>query len=118
LSRDEEFLISVNKIIQGNIDNSDFSITLLHEELCMSRTVFYNKIKSLTNCSPIDLIRQIRLRKAAELLLTRRFKVYEVMFQVGFNDEKHFRHLFKKQFGVTPVEYQNDSGNRISQSQI
>jgi len=107
LSRDEEFLISVNRIILQNIDNSDFSISQLHEELCMSRTVFYNKIKSLTNCSPIDLIRQIRLRKAAELLLTRKYKVFEVMFQVGFNDEKHFRHLFKNHYGVTPTEYQN-----------
>jgi len=109
LSKDEEFLISVNKIIHRNIDNSEFSITQLHEELCMSRTVFYNKIKSLTNYSPIDLIRQVRLRKAADLLSTKQFKVYEVMYQVGFNDEKHFRQLFKNQFRVTPVEYQNAS---------
>jgi AraC-like DNA-binding protein len=89
------------------MDNSEFSITQLHEELNMSRTVFYNKIKSLTNCSPIDLIRQVRLRKAAELLLKKELKVYEVMYQVGFNDEKHFRQLFKQQYGVTPVEYQH-----------
>lgn len=109
MSRDEEFLVSVNKIINRNMDNSDLSITQIHEELGMSRTVFYNKIKSLTNCSPIDLIRQIRLRKAADLLSTKQFKVYEVMYQVGFNDEKHFRQLFKNQFSVTPVEYQNSA---------
>ena len=105
LSKDEEFLMKVNQILQKNMSNSDFSIAILHEELGLSRTVFYNKIKSLTNLSPIDLIRQIRLKKAGDLLQTGNFKVYEAMFQVGFCDEKHFRQLFKKQFGVTPSEY-------------
>lgn len=106
MSRDEEFLMSVYRIINRNLENSDFSITQLHEELLLSRTLFYNKIKSLTNYSPIELIRQIRLRKAADLLLTKKYKVFEVMIKVGFNDEKHFRQLFKNQYGVTPTEYQ------------
>lgn len=107
LNPEEEFLLQVKKILIENMSNSDFSITTLHEELGMSRTVFYNKIKSLTNLSPLDLIRQVRLAKAGELLLTKKFKVYEVMFQVGFSDEKHFRQLFKKHFGMTPTEYMN-----------
>jgi DNA-binding response OmpR family regulator len=105
LSRDEEFLMKVNKLIHQNLSNKDFSIALLHQSLGMSRTVFYNKIKSLTNYSPIDLIRQIRLKKAADLLSTREYRVYEVMLEVGFNDEKHFRQLFKNQFGIMPSEY-------------
>lgn len=105
LNKDEEFLIKVNGLIHRNLNNSDFSITQLHETLGISRTVFYNKIKSLTNYSPIDLIRHIRLKRAAELLHTREYRVYEVMREVGFNDEKHFRQLFKNQFGVLPSEY-------------
>jgi len=105
LNKDEEFLIKVNGLIHKNLNNNDFSITLLHKTLGVSRTVFYNKIKSLTNYSPIDLIRHIRLKRASELLSTREYKVYEVMMKVGFNDEKHFRQLFKKQFGVMPSEY-------------
>ena len=105
LNKDEEFLIKVNGLIHENLNNPDFSITLLHEALGISRTVFYNKIKSLTNYSPIDLIRHIRLKKAAELLSTGEYKVYEVMMEVGFNDEKHFRQLFKKQYGVIPSGY-------------
>jgi signal transduction histidine kinase/ligand-binding sensor domain-containing protein/DNA-binding response OmpR family regulator len=105
LTKDEEFLLAVKRILNENMVNTDFSITTLHEELGMSRTVFYNKIKSLTSLSPIDLVRQIRLKRAAELLVTGKYKVYEVMFQVGFSDEKHFRHLFKKQFNMTPTQY-------------
>ena len=105
LSRDEEFLIKVNRLIHENLSNRDFSITRLHKTLGISRTVFYNKIKSLTNYSPIDLIRHIRLKKAAELLSSGEYKVYEVMMEVGFNDEKHFRQLFKKQYGVIPSGY-------------
>jgi len=107
LSKDDKFLMQLNKVIQSNLNNSSFSIELLHEEFDMSRTVFYHKIKSLTNFSPIELIRQIRLKKAADLLLTGNYKVYEVMYQVGFNDDKHFRQLFRKQFGVAPSEYLN-----------
>jgi YesN/AraC family two-component response regulator len=102
LNRDEEFLMKVYALIHEHMNNPDLSITLLHETLGISRTVFYNKIKSLTNYSPIDLIRQIRLKKAAELLSTGEHKIYEVMMEVGFSDEKHFRQLFKKQYGVIP----------------
>ncbi len=105
MSKDEEFLIKVNSLIHQNLNNKDFSITLLHKTVGMSRTVFYNKIKSLTNYSPIDLIRQIRLKKAVDLLSTHEYRVNEVMIEVGFSDEKHFRQLFKKQFGLTPSDY-------------
>ncbi|RLD28319.1 MAG: hypothetical protein DRI70_03655, partial [Bacteroidetes bacterium] len=105
LNKDEEFLIKVNEFIHRNLNKDDFSITKLHEALGISRTVFYNKIKSLTNYSPIELIRHIRLKRAAELLSTREYKVYEVMLEVGLNDEKHFRQLFKNQYGVIPSEF-------------
>jgi signal transduction histidine kinase/ligand-binding sensor domain-containing protein/DNA-binding response OmpR family regulator len=105
LNKDEEFLVRVKGLIHQHLNNSDFSIGLLHESLGMSRTVFYNKIRSLTNLAPIDLVRHIRLRRAAELLSTGEYKVFEAMLEVGFNDEKHFRQLFKKQFGVVPSEY-------------
>jgi len=105
LSRDEQFLMDVNRLIHKNLENPDFSIPQLHEELNMSRSLFYNKVKSLTNLSPIEIVRQIRLNIASELISTGKYKVYEVMFRVGFNDEKHFRQLFKSQFGTTPSEY-------------
>jgi len=105
LNKDEEFLVKVNRIIHENLNKADFSIGQLHESIGISRTVFYNKIKSLTNFSPIDLVRHIRLKKAAELLNSGDYKVYEAMMEVGFNDEKHFRQLFKNQFGIIPSAY-------------
>ncbi len=105
LSRDEEFLLQVNHIIQENLGRRDFSISQLHDEVGMSRTAFYHKIKSMTQMSPNDLIRQMRLKRASGLLLESDLKVFEVMFQVGFSDEKHFRQLFKEQFGQTPSQF-------------
>jgi len=107
LSKDEEFLFRVNEMICENLKDPSFSISYLHQNLGMSRTVFYNKVKSLTNFSPVELIQQIRLKRAAELLSTTEYKVFEAMMEVGFNDEKHFRQIFIKQFGILPSEYKN-----------
>jgi AraC-like DNA-binding protein len=63
LPKMRNFFLAVKRILNENMVNTDFSITTLHEELGMSRTVFYNKIKSLTSLSPIDLVRQIRLKR-------------------------------------------------------
>lgn len=105
ISKDEDFLFRVHRTIIENIGNPDFKVTQLHEGIGMSRTVFYHKIKSLTDLSPNDLIRQFRMKKAAELLRKNEFRIKEVALQVGFLDEKHFRQLFKNHFKLTPSEF-------------
>ena len=74
----------------------------------MSRTSFYNKLKALTNQTPIDYVRIIRLNKACSLLKEGKYSTIEVAEMVGFNDVKYFREVFKKHFKVSPGQYAKD----------
>jgi len=102
-SKDEEFLVHLISFIENNY-SKDLSIDLLSAECNVSRTVFYNKIKGLTGSSPIDFVRKIKLRIAANLL-EKGYNVSEVAFKMGFNDVKYFSRLFKNQFGYSPSKH-------------
>ena len=93
------------KIIKSRIEDPKFSIDALCSEMNMSRTKFYNKLKSVTNKNISEIIREEKLKRAAELLATGHLNVYEASEKLGFNDIKHFRELFKNRFGVTPREF-------------
>lgn len=99
---DKEFLDKVMKVIEEELSNSEFSINDFCRMLAMSRTSVYNKIKTLTGQGPNDFIRIVRLNKAKELLVSRRYSIGEVANMVGFSDPKYFSTCFKKQFGVSP----------------
>jgi len=64
----------------------------------------YRKLKSLTNRSPVEFIRLVRLKRAASLLQTEPFSVAEVAYRVGFNDPAYFSRAFRKEFGQAPSE--------------
>jgi signal transduction histidine kinase/ligand-binding sensor domain-containing protein/DNA-binding response OmpR family regulator len=102
---DEKLLESIYKELKKNLDNPDFNVHELSEKMNMSRSLFYKKVKMLTGVSPIEYIRSIRLQEAAQLLKTEQYKVYEVMYLVGFSDQKYFRQCFAKEFGYSPSEY-------------
>ena len=71
----------------------------------MSYSSFQRKLKGLTGLSPVEFIRLIRLKKAAELLTSSKYRVHEVAYMVGFNKPSYFTALFKKQFGVLPKDF-------------
>jgi AraC-like DNA-binding protein len=73
----------------------------------MSRTVLYKKVQTLTNQSVANLIKYVRLRKAADILMNTSYSVSEVTYMVGFNDRKHFSKEFKKMYNLSPTEYKN-----------
>ena len=104
---DEQFLAKMNKIIEKNIYNMDFSIDKLAEQLCISRSGLFAKIKNLAGMTPNELIQLIRLKKAAELLSTKEFRINEICYQVGFNNPSYFSKCFQKQFGVLPKDFLN-----------
>lgn len=112
---DEQFLAKLNKIIEKNISNVDFSIDLLAEQLCISRSGLFTKIKNLVGITPNELIQLIRLKKAAELLATKEFRINEICYQVGFNNPSYFSKCFQKQFGVLPKDFMNQPENGESQ---
>ena len=99
---DREFMEKVLAVLEREIANPDFSINDLCREVAMSRTAFFNKLKSLTGQGPNDYIRTFRLNRAKELLLQHRLSVQEVSDRVGFSDAKYFSSCFKKQFGESP----------------
>ena len=100
------FVKQATQIIIDNIDNNDFTINMLCQNMAMSRTLFFSRLKSLTGKAPQDFIRMIRLQKAVELL-KEGMTVSEVACETGFVNAKYFSTLFKKEFGVQPSKYIN-----------
>ena len=78
---------------------------MLAREVAMSRMQLHRKLKNLTDNSPGDLIRNIRLTKAAELLKDGELNVTEVSYEIGISSRSNFSKIFKEKYGVTPSEY-------------
>lgn len=104
---DKQFLSKLNTIIEENISNENFSIETLAGELNISRSGLFSKLKQLVDMTPNVLIQLIRLKKAAELLSTRQYRINEICYQVGFNNPSYFTKCFQKQFGMLPKEFMN-----------
>ncbi|CAL1517536.1 two-component regulator propeller domain-containing protein [Chitinophaga sp. MM2321] len=104
-SSDEQFIQQALQIVEKNIANPDFSVEELSRELFMSRVSVYKKILSLTGKSPIEFIRSIRLKRAAQLLEKSQLTVAEVAYEVGFNNPKYFTKYFKMAYNMLPSVY-------------
>lgn len=102
---DWQFIADVRKNIKDNIDNSALTVDVLASLMGMSRTSFYNKLKALTDQSPGDYIRLIRLKHAIKLLKENAHNITEISEMTGFNDVKYFREVFKKHYNVSPSQY-------------
>lgn len=102
---DWKFIAQIKKNVEDNMDDPQFNIDMLAANMNMSRTSLYNKIKALTDLSPSDYVRTIKLTKAAELLMQGELNVTEVAERTGFSDAKYFREVFKKQYNVSPSKY-------------
>lgn len=109
---DEQFLKQALDIVERKIDDPVFSVEDLSREMCMSRVTLYRKVISLTGKSPLDFIRSIRLKRAANLLQKSGLSVAEIAYQVGFNDPKVFSRSFKEEFNATPTQYAASHKNK------
>jgi transcriptional regulator GlxA family with amidase domain len=104
-SVDEKFLQQALEVVEKQIDNPEFSVEEFSQAMFMNRVTLYRKILSITGKSPIEFIRSIRLKRAAQLLEKSGKTVAEVAYEVGFNNPKHFTKFFKEEFRVTPSQY-------------
>lgn len=104
-SLDEKLIQKAIATVEKNISNPDFSVEELSRELAMSRVHLYKKLLSLTGKSPIEFIRVIRLKRAAQLLEKSQLSISEIAYEVGFNNPKYFTKYFKSEFGVLPSQY-------------
>ena len=105
VSQDDKLMEKVIQEIEKNMENNDFSIEDLRSSVGLSRTVFFKKIKSLTGLAPVEFIRDIKIKRAAQLLSTGQLSVKEVSFMVGISDPAYFRKCFKAKYDLTPAEY-------------
>lgn len=109
-SLDEKLIGKAIKYVEDNISRSDLSVEELSRELGMSRVHLYKKLLQITGRTPIEFIRVIRLKRAAQLLRESQLHVSEVAYEVGFNSPKYFSRYFKEEFGVLPSVYQEKEG--------
>lgn len=101
----KEFLEKCIAVVESHLEDEQFSIKNLSDEIGMSHSNLYKKIKAISGGSANEFIRYIRLRKAAELMLNSDFTVAEAAYKVGINNAKYFREQFSKLFGINPSEY-------------
>lgn len=102
---DEEFIKKLNEVILVNLSNPEFSTDDMADNLNMSRSNFYRKIKGVLDLTPNEYLRIERLKRAAQLLKEGECRVNEVCYAVGFNSPSYFAKCFLKQFGVLPKDF-------------
>ena len=106
------FIDKAIQLVEKNIDNVNFGIENMVDELFMSQSTLFRKIKSLTGLSLTGFIRSVRLKKAAQLIITSNYNMNQIAYEVGFNDYKYFKTSFKTQFNCLPTEYKNQYINQ------
>lgn len=103
---DQQLIGKAVKYVENNMGRSDLTVEELSRELGMSRVHLYKKLLALTGKSPIEFIRVLRLKRAAQYLRESQMNVSEIAYQLGFNNPKYFSKYFKDEYGMTPSEYQ------------
>ena len=105
ISSNEVLMQRIMKIINDNIAEPSLSVEMLANSVGLSRVHLHRKLKEITNLSPRDFIRNIRMQQAAKLLKEKRLSISDVAYAVGYNNLSHFSNTFKDLFGQTPKEY-------------
>lgn len=102
---DAQFIEKAIQLVNENLQDETFGIDTMVDQLFMSQSTLFRKIKSLTGLSITGFIRSVRLKQAAQIILQSNMKLSQVAMDVGFNDYKHFKKSFQQQFGCLPSEY-------------
>lgn len=102
---DALFIEKAIALVNENLLNENFGIDTMVDQLNMSQSTLFRKTKSLTGLSITAFVRSVKLKKAAQLILQKEYKLSQVAYEVGFNDYKHFKKSFQQQFGCLPSEY-------------
>ncbi len=102
---DRRLLEEITLAVEKHMIDSDFNVTMLQKVVGIGDKQLYRKLKSLTGRTPVEYIREMRMRKAAQLLSQGKFSVSEVMYTVGFSNSSYFSKCFSKAYGMTPTEY-------------
>ena len=109
----DAFLAKLLDVMNKQMDNNTLTVDDMVDEMGMGRTVFFNKLKSMTGLSPVEFIREMRIKRAAQLLEERRYNITEVTYMVGMNDSRYFAKCFKNTYGITPSEYRRAAIEKV-----
>ena len=104
-SADERFLNRAIELIEKHISDQDFGVDIFGREIGLSHSQLHRKVRALTNHSPVEFIRTMRLKRAVSLLEQGYGNVAEIAYEVGFNNPSYFSECFRKQFGKSPSEF-------------
>ena len=107
---DRKFMDKLVDLMEKNMDNGELVVDDLVRELAVSRSVFFKKLKTLTGLAPIEFIKEMRIKRAAQLIETGEFNMTQISYMVGINDPRYFSKCFKAQVGMTPTEYREKVG--------
>lgn len=107
----QEFIRQSVEFFNSNIANKNLVIEDFARHLNMSRTAYYNKMKAATGLSPVDFIKQMRIKTALKLLDEGKLSVTDVAYRTGFSDPKYFARCFKAEMDMTPTQYLNGKKN-------
>ena len=103
--QDKLFIDRLTEFMEKHMDNGELVVDDLVHEMSVSRSVFFKKLKSLTGLAPIEFIKEMRVKRAAQLIETGEFNMTQIAYMVGINDPRYFSKCFKQRFGMTPTEY-------------
>ncbi|MCR5130633.1 MAG: helix-turn-helix domain-containing protein [Prevotella sp.] len=112
-SEEEKLVGQMLKAIEAHMDDHQFNADLLARDVAMSRASLYKKLQAMLGITPTDFIRNVRLKRAAQLLVDTQLSIVDISERVGFATPRNFSTQFKKMFGVTPSEYRDP--NKILQ---
>lgn len=104
---DNEFYSRFLEILNKRMGDPDLSVDSIASELGLERSQFYRKIKAITNYSPVELIRTLRLRQGRQLLATTDKTISEIAYETGFSTPAYFSKCYRDAFGETPTEFRN-----------
>ena len=104
-SPDERFLQKAINVVENNISDPDLDIDRFATEIGVSRMQLYRKLHAMTEMTVKEFVRDIRLKRAVQLLVQKKMNVSEVAYAVGFKDLSHFRKSFKQEFNMSASEY-------------
>lgn len=108
---DRKFMDKLVDLMEKNMDNGELVVDDLVQELAVSRSVFFKKLKTLTGLAPIEFIKEMRIKRAVQLIETGEYSMTQIAYMVGINDPRYFSKCFKQKMGMTPTEYR-DKGKK------
>lgn len=103
---DNVFVKKMMDLIETHISDSEYGQEQLAQDLLLSRSTLYRKIKLMTGMAPLDFIRNVKMKKACVMLSQHELSISEIAYSLGFSNPKYFTKCFKEEMGQTPSEYQ------------